>query len=61
MNKWTIRDRVASVLQGNTPDCHPFIDRMELWYESRRQDKNYPEKYTGMSSNEIHKAVGIGR
>jgi hypothetical protein len=57
-----MRDRVTAVLQGHTPDCHPFIDRMELWYESSRQQaENYPEKYTGMSLNQIHKAVGIGR
>ncbi len=61
MNKWTMRDRVTAVLQGHTPDCHPFIDRMELWYESSRQAENYPEKYTGMSLNEIHRTVGIGR
>jgi hypothetical protein len=28
-----MRDRVTAVLQGHTPDCHPFIDRMELWYD----------------------------
>jgi hypothetical protein len=56
-----MHDRVTAVLQGHTPDCHPFIDRMELWYESRRLDKNYPETYTGMSLNEIYKAVGMGR
>jgi len=56
-----MRDRLTAVLQGHTPDCHPFIDRMELWYESRRQAENYPETYTGMSLNEIHKAVGMGR
>jgi hypothetical protein len=61
VDNWTLHDRVTAVLQGHTPDCHPFIDRMELWYESRRQDENYPETYTRLSLNEIHKAVGIGR
>jgi hypothetical protein len=56
-----MHDRVTAVLQGHTPDRLPFIDRMELWYESRRQDEKYPETYTGMSLNDIHKAVGMGR
>ncbi len=36
VNTWTMRDRITAVLQGRTPDCPPFIDRMEIWYENRR-------------------------
>ena len=61
MNKWTIRDRVKAVLEGNTPDRHPFIDRMEIWYDSTQKAGKFSEKYAGMTLNEIHKAVGMGR
>jgi hypothetical protein len=56
-----MRDRVSAVLQGNTPDRHPFIDRMEIWYKSMCQQDTLPEKFKGMSLNEIHQTVGIGR
>ena len=56
-----MRDRVSAVLQGNTPDCHPFIDRMEIWYESMCQQDTLPEKFKGMYLNEVHQRVGIGR
>ena len=56
-----MHDRVAAVLQGEKPDRLPFIDRMEIWYKSKCQDDTIPDKYRGMSLDEIHKAVGIGR
>ena len=61
MDKWTMRDRVTAVLQRKKPDRLPFIDRMEIWYTSKRQEGTLPAKFKGMSLNEIHQAVGIGR
>ena len=60
-HKWTMRDRVAAVLQGKKPDRLPFIDRMEIWYKSKCRDGTLPAEYKGMSLNEIHREVGIGR
>ena len=57
----TPRDRITSVLQGKTPDCHPFLDRMEIWFDSSRQTEDVPEIYSAMSLNDIHKTVGMGR
>jgi hypothetical protein len=59
--KMTIHDRVTAVLQGEKPDRLPFIDRIEIWYRSKCQDGTLPQKFKGMSLNEIHQAVGIGR
>jgi len=61
MNKLTMHDRVKAVLQKKKPDRLPFIDRMEIWYKSKCQDGTLPEKFKGMSLNEIHRAIGIGR
>ncbi len=59
--KWTIRDRVTAILQSKKPDRLPFIDRMEIWYKSKCQDGTLPAEFNGMSLNEIHREVGIGR
>jgi len=60
-SKWSMRDRVAAVLGEKQPDRHPFIDRMEIWYKGKCRQGSLPEKFKGMSLNEIHRAVGIGR
>lgn len=59
--RMTIHDRVSAVLAGERPDRIPFIDRMELWYQSKIQEDEIPDEYRGMSLNEVHEAVGMGR
>lgn len=59
--RMTINDRVTAVFAGERPDCIPFIDRMELWYQSKIQEDTLPDEYRGMSLNEVHEAVGMGR
>ena len=59
--KMTIHDRVTAVLAGEKPDRIPFVDRMELWYQSKTQEGALPDEYRGMSLNEVHEAVGMGR
>lgn len=61
IEKLTMHDRVTAVLKGEKPDRPPFIDRMEIWYKSCCQDDTLPEKFRGMSLNEVHKAVGMGQ
>ena len=60
-SKWAMRDRVLAILEGQKPDRQPFIDRIEIWYQCKSQQKDMPVKFEGMSLNEIHRAVGIGR
>lgn len=60
-HKWTMRDRLTAILQGQKPDRLPFIDRMEIWYKSKCQDGTLPDEFNRMSLNEIHREVGIGR
>ncbi len=59
--QWTMHDRISAVLSQRKPDRPPFIDRMELWYQAKLQADSLPEKFKGMSLNDIHRAVGIGR
>jgi hypothetical protein len=56
-----MRDRVLAVLAGETPDQLPFIDRIEIWYKGMQARGTMPEEYEGMSLNQVHAAVGIGR
>ena len=57
----SMRDRISAVFEGRTPDRLPFIDRMELWYASKSQNDTLPERYKGMSLNDVHRVVGMGR
>jgi uroporphyrinogen-III decarboxylase len=59
--KLSMHDRVQAVLQGKQPDRLPFIDRMEIWYQSKCWSGSLPAKYHEMSLNDIHYSVGIGR
>jgi len=56
-----MRDRVLAVMAGETPDRWPFIDRIEIWYKGMQARGTMPEEYEGMSLNQVHAAVGIGR
>ena len=59
--KMNMRDRVLAVMQGKLPDRLPFIDRIEIWYKGMQARGTMPQAYEGMSLNQVHKAVGIGR
>jgi len=60
IEKHSIRDRVISILNGQTPDRLPFIDRMDFWYKYHIQKGTLPDEYLGMTLVDIHKDVGIG-
>jgi len=60
-DRWTMKERVLAVLDRKLPDRLPFIDRIDIWYNSQRAKGTMPLEYAGMSLSEIHKTVGIGR
>ncbi|MBT4289948.1 MAG: hypothetical protein HOD92_21705 [Deltaproteobacteria bacterium] len=45
-DKWTMRERVLAVLKGELPDRLPFIDRIEIWYNSMLAGKAIVEYKT---------------
>jgi hypothetical protein len=59
--KWTMKERVLAVLDGRLPDRLPFIDRIEIWYKGMLARGTMPDAYAGLSLNDVHKSVGIGR
>ena len=60
-DKWTMKERVLTVLDRKLPDRLPFIDRIEIWYKGMQARGTMPGEYASLSLNEVHKAVGIGR
>jgi hypothetical protein len=58
---WTVKDRVEAVLQGVKPDRMPFVDRLDLWYEGHHYAGTMPAEFAGMTLDQIHRAVGMGR
>lgn len=56
-----MRDRVLAVLQGQMPDQLPFGERLETWYASHRQVDTLPAGFEGMSLNQVHRCLGMGR
>ncbi len=60
-NELSIRDRALLVLRGGIPQQLPFITRLETWYTAHQRTRTIPEKFHGMTLDEVHRAVGVGR
>jgi hypothetical protein len=56
-----MNERIIAVMQGLKPDRHPFVTRLETWYKSHLRSGTLPERYVGMSLNQVHRAVGVGQ
>jgi hypothetical protein len=62
MNKTQgMRQRALTVLQGEMPRRLPFITRLEAWYKSHTRTNTLPEHLRGLTLDQVHAAVGIGR
>ncbi|NTV37799.1 MAG: hypothetical protein HGA82_01165 [Anaerolineales bacterium] len=48
-------------MRGTTPDHHPFVTRLETWYKSHLRSGTLPERFAGMSLNQVNRAVGVGQ
>ena len=55
-----INERVKAVIAGSAPDKVPFISRMDFWHGGLTYQDKLPEKYLGMSLNEVHRSTGMG-
>src|SRR5512142_1653085 len=57
----SMRQRAQAVLRGELPPRLPFITRLETWYKSHVRTDTLPERFHGMTLDEVHAATGIGR
>ncbi len=56
-----MRQRLLTVLRGEKPAHLPFITRLETWHKSRIRTNTIPEHLRGLTLDQVHAAVGIGR
>jgi hypothetical protein len=60
-NELSVRDRVLMVLRGELPRRLPFVTRLETWYTAHQRTHTLPEEFAGMTLDQVHQAVGVGR
>lgn len=58
---WGMRRRFLSVLNGESPSRLPFITRLETWYTSHSRSDTLPERFAGMTLDQVHREIGVGR
>ena len=43
------------------PDRFPWATRLEIWYNARLRTGTMPGRFMGMSLNQVHETLGVGR
>ncbi len=54
----THRERIQAVFRGETVDVLPWVPRIDLWHNAHSIAGTLPEKFQGMSVEDIHRAMG---
>jgi len=54
----THRERLLKIARGEMVDKIPFVPRIDLWHNAHELSGTLPEKYRGLSVEEIHRAEG---
>ncbi len=57
----SMRQRALAVLRDEMPQRLPFITRLEAWYKSHTRSGTLPERFQGLSLDQVHAAAGVGR
>jgi hypothetical protein len=57
----SMRQRALAVLRDEMPPRLPFITRLEAWYRSHTRLGTMPDRFRGLSLDDVHAAVGVGR
>ena len=57
----THRERFRAVLEGKTPDRLPWVPRLDIWYSYHQRNNSLPEKYAGMTLDEVRKRLNAGK
>lgn len=52
------RDRISAVFRGEAVDRIPWVPRIDLWHNAQVNAGTLPEKFAGMSVEEIHRSRG---
>ncbi len=54
----THRERILKVARGETVDIIPWVPRIDLWHNANELAGTLPDKYKGLTVDEIHRAEG---
>jgi len=54
----THRERILRVARGETVDTIPWVPRIDLWHNANERAGTLPDKYRGLSVDEIHRMEG---
>jgi hypothetical protein len=57
----SMRQRALAVLRDEMPHRLPFITRLEAWHKSHTRSGTLPEQFKGLTLDQVHAAVGVGR
>ncbi|MDP7603001.1 MAG: hypothetical protein QF546_04115, partial [Alphaproteobacteria bacterium] len=52
------RDKIMAVFRGEDVDAMPWVPRIDLWHNAKVLTDTLPERFAGMSVEEIHRALG---
>lgn len=52
------RDRISAVFRGEAVDRIPWVPRIDLWHNAQVNAGTLPEKFAGMTVEEIHRSRG---
>ena len=55
----TNRERLLAIMDGRSPDRIPWIPRLLNWYTAHSNLGNLPERFRGLSLQEIERELGM--
>jgi methylmalonyl-CoA mutase cobalamin-binding domain/chain len=58
MNMMTHRETILKVARGEMVDKIPWVPRIDLWHNANELQGTLPDKYKGLTVEEIHRAEG---
>ena len=61
LEELSVRERAIQVLRGTVPQRLPFITRLETWYTAHQRTHSLPQRFQGLSLDEVHHRLGVGR
>ncbi len=56
----TNRERLLTIMAGQSPDSIPWIPRLLVWYDAHKKAGTLPERYRDWSLRDIERDLGIG-
>ncbi|MDQ7815571.1 MAG: uroporphyrinogen decarboxylase family protein [Melioribacteraceae bacterium] len=54
------KNRMLSVIRGETPDGLLFVPRLDIWYNYNKAHNTLPEGYENLSLSEVVSKLGVG-